>query len=228
MLGTTYFIFDRMPNCSACLVEAVASAPNATLTNTSAPLLPMLRRYEEKSVVPSGTSCSFTVFQPALFGKLLHRVVDAVAVGVVGHQISGLAVLAEFLGQHRRQRLRRHIGRRLGAEAVTLAVLAGGVVGAAVADHDDHVLALAELFQRDRHGAVDGAGQHDRLVVADEAGRRLDSRIGFGLAVGDLEFDLLAEHAVALFQGRNLLGDAAALVEMLDRKFEAELHVLAR
>ena len=44
ILGTTYFIFDRMPNCSACLVEEVASAPKATLTKTSAPLLPMLSR----------------------------------------------------------------------------------------------------------------------------------------------------------------------------------------
>ena len=52
MFGTTSFIFFSTPNWSACLVEATASAPKATLTKTSAPLLAMFSSAELKSVVP--------------------------------------------------------------------------------------------------------------------------------------------------------------------------------
>ncbi len=64
MFGTTSFVFFSTPNCSACLVEATASAPKAMLTNTSAPLLAMLSSAELKSVVPSGTTCWFATVQP--------------------------------------------------------------------------------------------------------------------------------------------------------------------
>ena len=109
-----------------------------------------------------------------------------------------------------------------------MAVFAGGVVRAAVADHEDDVFALPELLERDRHCAADPAGEHDRLVVADVACGRLHRRIRLGLAVGDLKFNLLAEDALAFFQGRNLLGYAAAVVEVIHRQFEAELHVPSR
>jgi len=80
-----------------------------------------------------------------LLSKLLHRVVDAMAVGIVRYKVGGLAVLAELFCQNWREGLRRHIGRGLSAEAVSLAILAGGVVGAAVAHHEDDVLALSEF-----------------------------------------------------------------------------------
>src|SRR6185312_12795601 len=44
--GTIIFILSSTPNCLACLVDATESLPKATLTNTSAPLLAMLRRCE--------------------------------------------------------------------------------------------------------------------------------------------------------------------------------------
>ena len=228
MLGTTYFIFEQDAELLGLLgrgdrvraerhIDEDVGAAVGDVEQVGAEVRGAERRELFAHRLPAD-----------LLSELLHRVVDAVAISVVRHEVGGLAVFAELLGQHRRERLRRHIGRRLGAEAVALAILAGGVVGAAVADHVDDVLALSQFLHRDRYGAADAAGQHDGLVVANEAGRGLNGRIRFGFRVGDLEFDLLAEHALALFQGRNLLGHATAVVEVIDRQFEAELHVLSR
>jgi hypothetical protein len=74
------------------------------------------------------------------------------------------------------------------------------------------MLALSELLKRDRHRTADTAGQHDGLVVANEARSGLDRWVRFGFAVGDLKFDLFAQYAFAFLQGQNPLGDTAALL----------------
>jgi hypothetical protein len=88
------------------------------------------------------------------------------------------------------------------------------------------VLALSQFLHRDGHRAADPAGQHDSVVVVDEAGRGLNGDIRLGFRIRDLEFDLLAEHAFALFKSRNLLGNAAAVVKVLDGQLKTQLHVL--
>ena len=161
-----------------------------------------------------------------LLGHLLHRVEHAVAVGVVGGQIGGLAVRAERLDQHRPDRMRGCVGVEAGAEGVAHAILAGRVVRAGNARQIEHVLALGIVVAGDRGRAAHRAGRHHRLVVADEARLRLHRLVGIGLLVRDAEFHLLAEHALRDL-GRHLVHQVAAGIEMLDRELVAFPLVVA-
>src|SRR3954462_5111914 len=105
-------------------------------------------------------------------------------------------VLAELLDQHRRNRSRSGLAEEILPEAVAHAILAGGVVGAGDAAHEQHLFALRQLVERDRARPRGAAGDHARLVLADEALLRLHRLVRLGRGVGHAELYLLAEHAL--------------------------------
>ncbi|MGY3287689.1 hypothetical protein ACVWWP_000756 [Bradyrhizobium sp. LM3.6] len=88
------------------------------------------------------------------------------------------------------------------------------------------MLTLGELVERDRDGAGRTAGDHDRLVLADEALLRLHRLVRLGRGIGDAELQLFAEHALAGL-GRYLLDQIMAAVDVLDRELVTLELVLA-
>ena len=159
-------------------------------------------------------------------GHILHRLGDGVAVGVVRRHVRHFFVLAELLDQHRRNRGRGGLAEEILAEAVAHAILAGGVVRAGDAAHEQHLFALRQLVERDRDRARRAAGDHHRLVLADETLLRLHRFVRLGGGVGDAELHFLAEHALGGL-GRNLLEQFVAFIDVLDGKLVALEFVLA-
>ena len=151
---------------------------------------------------------------------VLHRLGDGVAVGVVRRQIGRLLVLAEGLDQHRADRRRRGLAVEVLAEAVAHAVLAGGVVGAGDAAHEQHLFALRQLVQARPRPRSRSAGDQHRLVLGDEALLRLHRFVRLGGGVGDAVLHFLAEHALGGL-GRDLLDQLMAAVDVLDRELVA-------
>src|SRR3954462_13152486 len=96
-------------------------------------------------------------------------------------------VLAELLDQHRRNRSRSSLAEEILPEAVAHAILAGGVVRAGDAAHEQHLFALRQLVERDRDRARRTARDHYRLVLGDEALLRLHRFVRLGGGVGNAE-----------------------------------------
>ena len=178
-----------------------------------------LRRSQRRHLVGRGGPA-------ALFHVLLHRLLDGVAIGVIGRQIGDFLVLAERLYELGSDRLRGGLAVEAFTEGIADAILAGGVVRARNPREIDHLLAVGDLVVGDRLGARDAAGDHDRLVVADELRQVLHGGVRLGFAVGDAEFDLLAEDAL-LDIGRDFLHQRVAFVQMLDGQLIALDEVLS-
>ena len=116
------------------------------------------------------------------------------------------------------------------AEAIGLAVLAGGVVGVGQAGHEDHARFLAEALNG--HGNTRGraAVDHDGAVFFDHRLGRCARGVRFGLGVAGHEVNLLAQDAVALecLRGEGVQAAAVAHpVQVLDRKLLSEQFVIA-
>ena len=157
---------------------------------------------------------------------VLHRFRDGVTVGVVRRQVGGLLVLAEGLDQDRADRRGRGLAVEVLAETVAHTILAGRVVRSGDAADEQHLLALCQLVQCDRDRARRAAGDHHRLVFADEALLRLHRLVRLGGGIRDAVLQFLAEHALGGL-GRYLLDQLMAAVDVLDRELIALEFVFA-
>src|SRR3546814_13635824 len=91
-------------------------------------------------------------FPTLLLRELHHGVVSGVTIGVVGHQIDGLTVLAQRFGQHWRNGLACRISVVAKTESIALAIDAGGFVGAADGGQINGAFAIADRSEARRVG----------------------------------------------------------------------------
>ena len=134
--------------------------------------------------------------------------------------------LPKVLTSERADRGRGGLAVEVLTEAVAHAILAGGVVGTGDAAHEQHLFALRQLVQRDRDRTRGAAGDHHRLVLADEALLRLHRFVRLGRGVRDAVLQFLAENTLGGL-GRDLLDQLMAAVDVLDREFVALEFVFA-
>src|SRR5690606_24038057 len=157
-----------------------------------------------------------------LLRELLHEVVDGVTVVVVGHQVDGLHILAVLAGENWCNGLGSRVGMMAEPEAVTAAILSGGVAGTTDDREVQCLGSVAGILQGDGHRAADASRNHHGLVLTDEARGSLHSAVRFGLRVTDGQHQLLAQNAL-LGEGRYLLDSWVALVDEFSRKLKPAL-----